>query len=230
MKGSTRTPNPLRQFVEQPPRFAGLTMIARGAALPSVEKHVPAGIPFKTTPAEPGRVEEAALSDSDLAEWRAELLDADSWGEILGNYGRTVKLAVALTDVHGNLLGPCHNPQPVWSLARTGAAEPGPGQSGLAESSPVCAFCLAPPAPCNAVAAALATGEAVFVKDQAGLTHVAIPLFLGTQPLGALVAGQIFGQYPQPLAVRRAARSCGVSQQDLWNVAVRQIPVGKATL
>src|ERR1700726_85233 len=116
MKGSTRAPTRYGNSLEQPPRFAGLTMIARGAALPIVEKHVPAGVPFKTTPAEPGTVEEAALSDSDIAEWRAELLDADSWGEILGNYGRTVKLAVALTDVHGNLLGPCHNPQPVWSL------------------------------------------------------------------------------------------------------------------
>ena len=66
---------------------------------------------------------EAALSDLDLGRWSAELLDPDSWGEILSRYGRTMKLAVALTDTHGNLLGPCHNPQPVWSLARQPATQ-----------------------------------------------------------------------------------------------------------
>ena len=80
----------------------------------------------------------SALSDLDLGRWSAELLDPDSWGEILSQYGRTMKLAVALTDIHGNLLGPCHNPQPVWSLARTGNA------SCHCDSGPACPFCLTP--------------------------------------------------------------------------------------
>ena len=90
----------------------------------------------------PGTRPEAALSDFDLGQWRAELLDPDSWGEILSRYGHTMKLAVALTDINGSLLGSCHNPQPVWSLAQQGSVHP----------NPVCAFCLAPNPPCNAAA------------------------------------------------------------------------------
>jgi hypothetical protein len=77
----------------------------------------PIGPPFRISGAEPGAMAEFALSDSDFGEWRGELLDPDAWSEILGRYGRTMRLAVALTDNQGNLLGPCHNPQPVWSLA-----------------------------------------------------------------------------------------------------------------
>jgi len=169
---------------------------------------------------DPGTRPEAALSDFDLGHWRAELLDPDSWGEILSRYGRTMKLAVALTDINGNLLGSCHNPQPVWSLARQGSAQP----------NPACAFCLARNPPCNAVAEALATGEIVYETDQAGLAHATIPLLLGSQHLGALIAGQTFAQYPQPLALQRVAKYSGASQQELWNAAVHQAPISRATL
>jgi PAS domain S-box-containing protein len=62
------------------------------------------------------------------------------------------------------------------------------------------------------------------------MAHVAIPLTLGNRRLGVLLAGQTFDQYPQPLALRRAAKTLGVSPQDLWNAAVHQIPVSRATL
>ncbi len=156
-----------------------------------------------------------AESGSELLD---ELLDPDSWTEILGRYGRTMNLAVALTDVDGNVLGPCHNPQPVWRLTHH-------------EFSPACcAFCLAPNPPCNAVEDALATREVVYAHDPSGLTHVAIPLFLDDQPLGALIAGQVFSHYPQPLALQRVARDLKTSQQALWAAAVHQVPVSKATL
>jgi len=112
-------------------------MTARNLARPAVE-HEPAAIPGE----HPGHYKEAALSDSDLGQWTAELLDQGSWTEILSQYGRTMRLAVALTDTHGNLLGPCLNPQPVWSLARRGAAD----------VAGACPFCLAPKTPCKAVA------------------------------------------------------------------------------
>jgi len=162
---------------------------------------------------------ESALSDFDLNQWRAELLDPVSWGEILSRFGTTMKLAVALTDVDGNLVGPCHNPQPVWSLARS--------QSAVA---PACPFCLCPLDPCTAIADALAKRGPVYARDQAGLAHAAIPLFLGNQPLGVLLAGQTFASYPQPLALQRVARDCAVPYPQLWDVAVHQLPVSLATL
>jgi len=180
---------------------------------------------YATLQEQSGDLAEAALSDSDLGRWSAELLDPDSWGQILSRYGSTMNLAVALTDIHGNLLGPCHNPQPVWSLARLARTE-----SGAVDSNRACPFCLAPSSPCNAVAEALATGEIVYVRDQADLTHAAIPLFLGHQKLGTLIAGQVFAQYPQPLALQRVAKHLEASPQDLWHAAVHQAPISRATL
>jgi len=209
-------------------------MTARNLAL-AVADGAPAraaaqAAPLALTHEQSGNLVEAALSDINLGRWTAELLDPESWGEILSRYGRTMKLAVAPTDIHGNLLGACHNPQPVWSLARRAMAASSGSESGGAESLPACPFCLAPHTPCNAVSESLATGEIVFVHDQADLTHAAIPLFLGNQRLGTLIAGQIFAQYPQPLALQRVAKYFGASQQDLWHAAVHQVPVSRATL
>ncbi len=131
-----------------------------------------------------------------------------------------MKLAVALTDSHGRLLGQCYNPQPVWRLAR-GAAPQGGSE---------CSFCLAPHVPCTAVAEALKTGGVVLVHDGAGLAHVAVPLSLGGHPLGALIAGQVFNHYPEPLPLQGVARTFKVSPQQLWQEAVHQVPLSGATL
>jgi PAS domain S-box-containing protein len=77
---------------------------------------------------------------------------------------------------------------------------------------------------------ALTTREMTCVQDGAGLSHVAIPLFLGDQPLGALIAGQTFAQYPQPLRLQRVAKYLGASQRELWSSAVHQVPVSPGTL
>lgn len=164
------------------------------------------------------------VDDSDSLELspslRADLLDLDAWGGILSTYGRTMRVAVGLTDSEGQLLGKCHNAQPVWSLVHTAARDWGSG----------CPFCITTSPPCNAVAEALQIGGAVMVRDQAGLTHVAVPLSLGRQHLGAIIAGQVFDQYPEPLSVRRVAKDFGVSAQQLWDVARKQRPVGAAIL
>jgi PAS domain S-box-containing protein len=151
---------------------------------------------------------------------RADLLDSDAWGQVLKMYGRTMRVAVALTDSKGHLLGACHNPQPVWNLVRDVASEWGNG----------CPFCITKRLPCTAVADAVRTGAVVVVHDQAGLTHIAVPLTLGEQPLGAIIAGQVFDRYPEPLLLRRVARDFGVSAQDLWEVARRERPVAGALL
>ena len=151
---------------------------------------------------------------------RADLLDFDAWGEILTTYGRTMRVAVALTDAQGHVLGKCHNAQPVWRLVHDAAHGWGAG----------CPFCITTRLPCTAVAEALQTGGAVMVRDQAGLTHVAVPLLLGKQHLGAIIAGQVFDRYPEPLLLRRVAKEFGVSAQQLWDVARKQRPVSSAIL
>jgi PAS domain S-box-containing protein len=154
------------------------------------------------------------------AAMRADLLDFDAWGEVLKMYGRTMRVAVALTDSEGLLLGKCHNPQPVWNLVRGTASDWGFG----------CPFCITKRLPCTAVADAVRTGAVVVVHDQADLTHVAVPLTLGEQTLGAIIAGQVFDRYPEPLSLRRVARDFGISSQELWEVAKKERPVSGALL
>jgi PAS domain S-box-containing protein len=153
-------------------------------------------------------------------EARLELLDPEGWRGVLETYARTMKLAVALTDSGGRVLGQCYNPQPVWRLARGEAPQTSSG----------CYFCLAPHVPCTAVADAVRTGGVVLVHDRAGLAHVAVPLSLGGQPLGALIAGQVFNTYPEPLPLDAVARTFRVSPQQLWQAAIRQVPVSHASL
>ena len=149
---------------------------------------------------------------------RADLLNTEAWSEILVTYGQTMKVAVALTDDQGHILGECHNPQPVWKLIHDHAPATVPG----------CPFCVG--RPCSAVAEALQTGDAVMVHDQVGLTHVAVPLSLGTQHLGAIVAGQVFDRYPESIPLQRVAKDFDLPVQRLWDVARKQAPVSRTLL
>jgi PAS domain S-box-containing protein len=151
---------------------------------------------------------------------RNDLLDLDAWGEILTTYGRTMRVAVALTDSEGHVLGKCHNAQPAWKLIHDASHGWGTG----------CPFCITTSPSCTAVAEAMRTGGTVMVRDQAGLTHVAVPLLLGKRHLGAIIAGQVFDRYPEPLPLRRVAKEYGVSAQQLWDVARKQRPVSSAIL
>ncbi|MGJ5818371.1 ATP-binding protein [Paludibaculum fermentans] len=185
--------------------------------------------PFGLTP---GAAEilraEASLSEEEYSyvhlspEWHAELLDPAGWTSVLETFAHTMKLSVALSDPEGRLLGICHNPQPVWSLAHSGAEKF--GDTG-------CPFCLLPAGQrCSAVQDALRTDGVAMVQDQAGLTHVAVPLSLGGQHLGTLLAGQVFSHYPEPLPLQRLARARHVSPQRLWAAAIRQVPIARTTL
>ena len=148
------------------------------------------------------------------------MLDPSGWAGILETYARTMKLAGALTNVEGRVLGTCHNPQPVWRLARDSSHE---------EDEP-CSFCLIPDPPGNAVAESLKKGGPVIAHDSSGLAHLAVPLSLGDQKLGALLAGQIFDRYPEPLPLQRVAKQFGISARLLWHEAVQQKPISRTTL
>jgi PAS domain S-box-containing protein len=149
-----------------------------------------------------------------------ELLDPDGWSEVLSTYARTVGLAVALTDTEGRQSGICHNPQPAWLMAA----------GAKSEYRGACSFCLDPPEPCQAVTRALNSGQIELVRDQAGLVHVAVPLLFGQHRLGALIAGQVFDRYPEPLPLQRLAQKVGISPQQFWQRARLQPPFRTATL
>ena len=151
---------------------------------------------------------------------RAALFDPESWRESLEAYAHTTHLAVALVDVAGRLLGPCLNPRPTWSRLHATQETAGDG----------CPFALAPRRPCMCVRDALARRELVLARDRTGLVHFAVPLVLEDQPVGALLAGQVFDQYPEQLLLEHAATRLGLSPEAVWQVARLELPVKRATL
>src|SRR6266849_11206529 len=181
---------------------------------------------------------------------RAELLNPALWQDGLAKYARATNLAVALADAAGCLIGSTINPRPTWSLLH---AKTPPGirrqESGVkdqesADRSDVphltpnsclltpggCPFSLASLKPCNCVADALALGGFVVARDRTGLVHFAVPLVLGGHPLEALVAGQVFTQYPEQLPLEHIARQLLLSQGKVWELARLEHPVKQATL
>jgi PAS domain S-box-containing protein len=161
-------------------------------------------------------IAQAELSRED----RAELLDVKAWGPMLETYGRTMRVAVALTDPEGSLLGRCHNAQPMWTLVH----------STVIGTQTGCPFCLCPDSPCTAVKDALRTGRPTIVHDAAGLAHVAVPLLLDHHRLGAIIAGQVSDQYSESLLLQGAAKKFGVSAQLVSRLSSKQRPVSRAAL
>src|SRR5262247_3136134 len=151
---------------------------------------------------------------------RAVLLDPESWHESLDAYAHATHLAVALVDVAGHLLGPCRNPQPTWSRLHAAQETAGNG----------CPFALGLRRPCMCVRDALARRELVLARDRTGLVHFAVPLVLEDQPVGALLAGQVFDQYPEQLLLEHAATHVGLSLEAVWQVARLEQPIKQETL
>jgi signal transduction histidine kinase len=151
---------------------------------------------------------------------RQQLLDPAVWQQSLEKYARACNLAVALVDVDGRQLGPCINPRPTWRLFRAQS----PPDAGA------CPFCLMPSQPGNCVSAAVTKGDLGVTRDRTGLVHVTVPLVLGEHALGALIAGQVFDQYPEPAVLEHVAVRLGLPSGKVWQLARLEAPVKRATL
>ena len=160
---------------------------------------------------------------------RADLLDPALWQDGLAKYARTTNLGVVLADAAGRLIGECINPRPTWSLLHAKTPPLSAASEGAA-GGVGCPFSPAPLSPCKCVADALAKGGFVVTRDRTGLVHFAVPLVLGGHPLGALLAGQVFDQYPEQLPLEQVARKLGLSPARAWQVARLEHPVKRATL
>jgi signal transduction histidine kinase len=80
------------------------------------------------------------------------------------------------------------------------------------------------------VGEALARRELVLRRDRTGLVHFTVPLVLEDHPVGALLAGQVFDQYPEQLVLEHAASHRGASPGAVWQLARLEVPVPRATL
>ncbi len=137
--------------------------------------------------------QESSIDIELTQELRGELLHPATWSSILGLCAQTMKLAVALVDADGQMVGECHNAQPIWSLARL--AQPAPAGD--------CLFCLETARYCTARARAIEKRALALAHDQAGFAHVVYPLILGGQVVGTLLAGQVLDRYAEPLPLQR---------------------------
>lgn len=171
------------------------------------------------------RSESRPNAPRDPAEWlpqrERQLLDPDVWRDTLEKYARATNLAVALTDAEGRPLGECINPRPTWNLFRR----------QLPTDHPGCPFCLARSSvPCHCIADCLARGELVLVHSPIGMVHFAVPLLLDCQPVGALIGGQVFDQFPEQLALERMAQQLELPALQAWHLARGEQPIKQATV
>ncbi|HEV3300755.1 MAG TPA: ATP-binding protein [Planctomycetaceae bacterium] len=157
---------------------------------------------------------------------RADLLDPALWQDGLAKYARATNLAVALADTAGRLIGDYINPRPTWSFLHSKT----PTISSSSAGGVGCPFSLAPLSPCSCVADALARDGVVVARDRTGLVHFAVPLVLGGDPLGALVAGQFFTRYPEQLPLEHFASQLRLSSGKAWELARLEHPIKQATL
>src|SRR5262249_20107997 len=63
-----------------------------------------------------------------------------------------------------------------------------------------------------------------------GVVHGSVAGVLGDDVLGALAAGQVFDQYPEPLVLEHVAVTFGLRPQQVWQLARLEVPVKRATL
>jgi signal transduction histidine kinase len=150
---------------------------------------------------------------------REALLYPRPWREALSTYASAVNVAVAMTSPDG-VVGEVLNPQPLWALLRGARVSP-PGH---------CTFSLAADPTCHCVARAVRLNGTVYSRDSIGLVHFALPLSFGGKTVGALIAGQVFEQFPEPQALERLAAKAGVSATRVWQAARRAPPRGAAIL
>jgi signal transduction histidine kinase len=68
------------------------------------------------------------------------------------------------------------------------------------------------------------------VRDRTWLVHFAVPLLLGGEQLGAVLAGQVFDQYPEQMVLEQVATQLGLSPAMVWQRARLAYPVKRDTL
>lgn len=194
--------------MEPPPQRSRTVQTGPGGTMPSLEQPVSLALADSPTLVE---------TPSGL---REELMDPSLWRDALEKFSRATSLAVALADAEGILIGDCINPNPLWSLLRAKQPTPGacPFELVLSHES------------CTCVADALREGRPVVAHGRGGLAHVAVPLVLTGEPLGVLLAGQVFDQYPEQLALEQLAKKFGIAPQAVWQCARLEHPVKQAVL
>ena len=156
----------------------------------------------------------------DLIRAKSDLLRPQVWDALLEGCAAATNLAVALTDDSGRIVSRIINPRPTWSLLR--ARKPArPGE---------CAFCLRSIEFKSCAGHLDRSTDRPATDDYAGLVHFTVPLKVDKICVGTLLAGQVFTQYPDQLALERISREFGISSEELRRVSRNEVPSSRKAL
>jgi signal transduction histidine kinase/CheY-like chemotaxis protein len=160
---------------------------------------------------------EASSSGGSKATAPAELLSSPGWHTSLAQFARATGLTVTLYDTHGVIQAGPFAPTPLGSRLV--------GSSCWSEGQGVCLR-----VDREAVDSCLERGATVHLVGLNMLALFAIPVRLASDPIGVVVAGWVFDNFPDPVATDRLGQSIGASFPDLWQIVRQQPPVSHEKL
>ncbi|MGV3531250.1 MAG: ATP-binding protein [Chthoniobacteraceae bacterium] len=135
--------------------------------------------------------------------------DVEGWQHTLDRFAVATGLTVVLYSSQGKLVVPPKASNPLSTLLlASGAWEKG-GRCHIDGR--------------QAALQAVKSGDVVRVESLGTLSICAIPIRGTRRPIGAISAGWVFTNYPEPVSMDRFARELGMPFTELWQV-VRQIP------
>src|SRR5262249_10555270 len=136
---------------------------------------------------------------------------------------RATNLAVIRTDANGRMLGDCTHPQRTWSLLHGRLLDESAKQLSPGEFP--CPVAISAPYSCRCVADSFKYPGFSMRRDRAGLVHFSVPLLHNGEPLGALVAGQVFDRFPDENVLHNVADRLGIPFAHVWRLARLEKPI-----
>ncbi len=145
------------------------------------------------------------------------MLLAAGWQTELTQFARATNLAVTLFDAEGALRAGPFTPTPLAEqLLAAGGWATDAGQCFVADGT-VARECMA-------------ENSIVHRKGLDALALFAVPVRIEENPIGAIVAGWVFDNFPDPVSTDRLAKTIGVAYPQLWQVVRQQPPVSQEKL
>lgn len=147
---------------------------------------------------------------------QGEILSAPRWATVLEQFARVTGLATTLYNAEGQkLIGP-FTPTPLSERLAIAGCWKKKGACVMAEI--------------NAIRACIEEDAIVFRSEHGMLALVAAPLRYEGECIGAIAAGWLFDNFPDPVPTNSLALQINVPYAELWQIARQQPPVSREKL
>lgn len=148
---------------------------------------------------------------------RAELYASPGWHTALAQFASTTGLAVTLFDMEGQMRAGPYTPTPLTERLSAAGCWDEPDGVCLAKDR-------------EAARACTEQGNMECCEGLETLALFAIPARLKGDVIGAIVAGWVFDNFPDPIVTDRLAKRINVSFPELWQIVRQQPPVSREKL